>query len=132
MGGLGERAPRSGARPRSSVRRGRMSSSWRARPLVERLLQSREPLVLVSAPAGSGKTVLLTQWLRAESSPGAWLRLDGNDNDTLIDRRGWPGGLVSRRRGEARAWHLHRVLHGDLPAAVHGSGGSLRRFRQSG
>ena len=56
--------------------------------LVERLLQSSEPLVVVSAPAGSGKTVLLTQWLRAESSPGAWLRLDGNDNDPLVLLRG--------------------------------------------
>jgi len=40
--------------------------------------------VLVSAPAGSGKTVTLTQWMRAESRPGVWLRLDGNDNDPLV------------------------------------------------
>ncbi len=52
--------------------------------LVRKLLKSSEPLVLVSAPAGSGKTVTLTQWLRAESRPSAWLRLDGNDNDPLV------------------------------------------------
>ena len=52
--------------------------------LVETLLKSTEPLVLVSAPAGSGKTVTLTQWLRAEDRPGIWLRLDGNDNDPLV------------------------------------------------
>jgi LuxR family maltose regulon positive regulatory protein len=52
--------------------------------LVGRLLGSREPLVLVSAPAGSGKTVSLTQWLGAESRPGVWLRLDGGDNDPLV------------------------------------------------
>ena len=40
--------------------------------------------MLVSAPAGSGKTVTLTQWLRAESRPGVWLRLDGSDNDPLV------------------------------------------------
>lgn len=52
--------------------------------LVATLLKSTEPLVLVSAPAGSGKTVALTQWLRAESRPGIWLRLDGGDNDPLV------------------------------------------------
>ena len=39
--------------------------------------------MLVSAPAGSGKTVALTQWVRAESRPATWLRLDGDDNDPL-------------------------------------------------
>ena len=52
--------------------------------LVATLLKSTEPLVLVSAPAGSGKTVTLTQWLRAERRPAIWLRLDGNDNDPLV------------------------------------------------
>ena len=47
-------------------------------------MKSTEPLVLVSAPAGSGKTVTLTQWLRAEDRPGIWLRLDGNDNDPIV------------------------------------------------
>ena len=52
--------------------------------LVATLLKSTEPLLLVSAPAGSGKTVTLAQWLRAESRPAIWLRLDGNDNDPLV------------------------------------------------
>ena len=52
--------------------------------LVAKLLKSTEPLVLVSAPAGSGKTVLLTQWLAADSRPAVWLRLDGGDNDPLL------------------------------------------------
>ena len=52
--------------------------------LVETLLRSGEPLVLLSAPAGSGKTVALTQWLHAETRPGVWLRLDGGDNDPLV------------------------------------------------
>ena len=52
--------------------------------LVATLLPSTEPLVLLSAPAGSGKTVTLTQWAHAESRPVIWLRLDGNDNDPLV------------------------------------------------
>ena len=52
--------------------------------LVAKLRKSTEPLVLVSAPAGSGKTVTLTQWLGAESRPAIWLRLDGADNDPLV------------------------------------------------
>ena len=52
--------------------------------LVATLLRSSEPLVLVSAPAGSGKTVTLAQWLHAERRPSIWLRLDGNDNDPLV------------------------------------------------
>ena len=52
--------------------------------LVATLLKSTEPLVLVSAPAGSGKTVTLAQWLHAERRPSIWLRLDGNDNDPLV------------------------------------------------
>ncbi len=41
-------------------------------------------LVLVSAPAGFGKTTLLGQWLAAGDRPGpqvAWLSLDPGDND---------------------------------------------------
>lgn len=38
-------------------------------------------LTIVSAPAGFGKTTLVTQWLRSEKYPCAWLSLDENDND---------------------------------------------------
>ena len=48
------------------------------------LLRSREPLVLLSAPPGSGKTVVLLQWAAAESRPVAWLRLDPGDNDPHV------------------------------------------------
>jgi LuxR family maltose regulon positive regulatory protein len=42
-----------------------------------------EGLVLLSAPAGSGKTVLLSSWIGARTLPGpaCWLSLDGDDND---------------------------------------------------
>ena len=38
-------------------------------------------LVLVCAPAGSGKTVLLADWARHGGRPVAWLSLDAGDND---------------------------------------------------
>ncbi|HJT55856.1 MAG TPA: LuxR C-terminal-related transcriptional regulator, partial [Ktedonobacteraceae bacterium] len=50
--------------------------------LVERLQQSMEHvLTLVSAPAGFGKTTLLSQWLAESGIPAAWLSLDPEDND---------------------------------------------------
>ena len=38
-------------------------------------------LVLVCAPAGYGKTVLLADWTQRAGSPAAWLSLDAGDND---------------------------------------------------
>ena len=38
-------------------------------------------LVLVCAPAGSGKTALLSGWVRCGQRPAAWLSLDAGDND---------------------------------------------------
>jgi LuxR family transcriptional regulator, maltose regulon positive regulatory protein len=38
-------------------------------------------LVLVCAPAGSGKTALLADWARCGRRPVAWLSLDASDND---------------------------------------------------
>ncbi len=60
-----------------------------ARPrLSERLSRGAESaLTLVSAPAGFGKTTLLTQWLAAAPAHGrsvAWLSLDQRDNDPAL------------------------------------------------
>lgn len=41
----------------------------------------RTPLTLVSAPAGFGKTTLVSEWIHKVNSPAAWLSLDQSDND---------------------------------------------------
>ncbi len=38
-------------------------------------------LTLVSAPAGFGKTTLVSEWIRSCGLPTAWLSLDNNDNN---------------------------------------------------
>jgi len=50
--------------------------------LAQRLDAGRgRGLVLVCAPAGYGKTVLLAEWARRGRHPAAWLSLDAGDND---------------------------------------------------
>lgn len=50
--------------------------------LVERLNSGlRRKLTLISAPAGFGKTTLLSEWTSQCERPVAWLSLDAGDND---------------------------------------------------
>ncbi len=50
--------------------------------LQTRLDAGREmPLTVVSAPAGYGKSTLVSGWLEKNESPSAWLSLDGADGD---------------------------------------------------
>ncbi|NOZ27804.1 MAG: AAA family ATPase [Chloroflexi bacterium] len=44
-------------------------------------LHTGRRLTLVSAPAGSGKTTLVSEWISRVSLPVAWLSLDEGDND---------------------------------------------------
>jgi LuxR family maltose regulon positive regulatory protein len=41
----------------------------------------QRPLTLVSAPAGYGKSTLVSSWLESLDDPTAWLSLDEHDND---------------------------------------------------
>jgi LuxR family transcriptional regulator, maltose regulon positive regulatory protein len=50
--------------------------------LIERLNEGLHcKLTLISAPAGFGKTTLVSQWLAEDARPAAWLSLDEGDND---------------------------------------------------
>ena len=52
--------------------------------LIERLnegLSANRKLTLISAPAGFGKTTLVSEWVAGCKRPVAWLSLDKGDND---------------------------------------------------
>ena len=42
------------------------------------------PIVLVVAPAGYGKTTLLSQWAARDARPFAWVSIDERDNDPYV------------------------------------------------
>ena len=52
--------------------------------LVASLLADPRALVVVSAPAGYGKTTALAQWVEADARPSSWLQLDEADNDPVV------------------------------------------------
>lgn len=53
--------------------------------LLEKLTTSQDkPLILVSAPAGYGKTTLASSWLQSVKTASSWLSLDEADNDPII------------------------------------------------
>jgi LuxR family transcriptional regulator, maltose regulon positive regulatory protein len=50
--------------------------------LLERLEAGKHrPLTLIAAPAGAGKTTVVSEWLAACPQPAAWLSLDQSEND---------------------------------------------------
>jgi len=87
--------------------------------LIERLRQGIElPLILVSAPAGFGKTTLLTQWLATGDSTGrttGWVSLDSRDNDPAAFWRylSSAGSGLSREvvLGQLRRQHHRAIEH---------------------
>jgi len=54
------------------------------RALLETLAAAPEPLVLMCAPAGTGKTTALRQWTAADGRPTAWVQLDPSDDDPVV------------------------------------------------
>jgi LuxR family maltose regulon positive regulatory protein len=56
----------------------------RARVLELLEKNPERPFTLVSAPAGCGKSTLVSRWLEASEQPAAWLSLDDGDNDLRV------------------------------------------------
>ncbi len=76
------------ASPAFAVRRSpfavRRSSLVAREALLARLDNGLDgKLTLLSAPAGFGKTTLVTAWITARSLPSAWVSLDEGDNDPV-------------------------------------------------
>ncbi|MEU9288557.1 LuxR C-terminal-related transcriptional regulator [Streptomyces sp. NPDC048275] len=102
--------------------------------LLRRLDAATEPVVVVSAPAGAGKTVLLTEWSRGLAARGecAWLSLDAYDN---APGRLWAGILRALHhvrpklpvRLDSDEWTLDAWLEEILPSLLTGleGGGPL-------
>jgi LuxR family maltose regulon positive regulatory protein len=68
---------------RTKLQRPRVIADLIHRPNLKERLDSGwdRALILVAAPAGFGKSTLLSAWLEAGDCPNAWLSLDKNDND---------------------------------------------------
>ncbi len=84
---------------------GRQNFVSRSR-LIERLQQGLQcPLTLVSAPAGYGKTTLMSEWRAGvgRSIPAAWLSLDTNDDDPAHFLTCLIGALETLKPGQCEA-----------------------------
>jgi ATP/maltotriose-dependent transcriptional regulator MalT len=101
----------------------------RLRARLDASLEAR--LVLVSAPAGFGKTTLLADWLDRPGIHGAWLSLSARDNDVVRFARHLAaatarlaGGIESSVTLDAQAFDPELALAGilgDLEAAGDGA-----------
>ncbi len=83
-----------------AVRRGAVVRT----PLVNRLRAAAgTPVVVLVAPAGYGKTTLLSQWSMRDKRPFAWLALDEGDNDPDTLTASLAGALDLPRGGRGGA-----------------------------
>ena len=78
--------------PRARTAIPRLSDGHVRRPRLRERLDSAEDgqVVLVTAPAGYGKTSLLTDWANDRPDDTAWVAVTPDDND---DRRFWSAVL---------------------------------------
>ncbi len=75
-------------------------------------------LVLVCAPAGFGKTILLADWIRRGGRPVAWLSLDAGDSDPARSWRHVVAALDRARPGIAE--RVGPLLGPPAPASFEG------------
>jgi len=91
--------------------------------LLEKFLEARQigiQFCLVSAPAGFGKTSLVSDWVRESGLPFAWLTLDEGDNDPLRFCRYVLNALetVDSRIGESMQPALNSIQPPDLRQVI--------------
>ncbi len=76
--------------------------------LINKLTSGREkPLMIVTGPAGSGKTSLVCQWIMEDEQSIAWYSLDENDNDPDLFFQYFInalGSVSSRLKSEIDPW----------------------------
>ena len=81
--------------PTSKIAVPELPVEFTPRPMLRQRLDeaTAAQVVVVSAPAGSGKTLLLADWVRSDEGPEtAWISLDADDNDP---RRLWSAVVTS-------------------------------------
>lgn len=71
---------------RTKLRSAKVPPDFVLRPSLLELLEKGRcrPLTLVSAPAGYGKTTLVSHWLQTTDWPSAWVSLDEGDSDLRV------------------------------------------------
>ena len=79
----------------------RINSELLSRPQLIRRLEEwmTHELILISTPAGFGKTALLATWARSTERPVAWLSLDEDDNDPARFWRYVVAAVATVRKG---------------------------------
>jgi len=70
----------------TKLQRPRLDDDLVSRPrLIKKINRGLErPLTLISAPAGYGKTTLLSAWLQGQEVNSSWISLDENDDEPRI------------------------------------------------
>src|ERR671911_1689086 len=63
--------------------------------LIQQASEGDPRIVVVTAPAGYGKSVLLAEWARQEDRAGAWASLDRFDDDPVALLRLLASSFVS-------------------------------------
>src|SRR5512139_3450090 len=79
----------------TKLHRPRIASGLVQRVRLIEQLNAPHSLTFVLAPAGYGKTTLLSTWLETCRVPSAWLSLDEHDNDLTV----FVTGLVEALQG---------------------------------
>ena len=93
--------------------------------LVRRLLDAQDlPVALIVAPAGYGKTTVLSQWSEGDERPFAWVNLDAEDNDP---RKLLSAIALSLDAVEPIGWEVFEALTSERPDAASIALGRLAR-----